>query len=87
MQNLDARDFELPPSTVLQQVTSDHIAIVKIVKSRIIMKDGEKILQIANKIRKKLPYTTVSLRTTAPVCSKTEEFLKQNGIMIQKSLF
>ena len=87
MQNIDARDFELPPSTVLQQVTPDHIAIVKIIKSRIIMKDGEKIVQMAGKIREKLPYTTVSLRTTAPVCSKTEKFLNENGIMVQKSLF
>ena len=53
--------------------------IIKNIKSRIIMKDGKKILEIA-KIIKTQKKTEVFLATTAPVCSKTREYLKENKI-------
>jgi hypothetical protein len=87
MQNIDPIQFELSPKTVLQQISTNHIAIVKIIKSRIIMKDGENILEMAHKIWEKKPGVTLTLRTTAPVCSKTEAFLKDHGITVEQSIF
>ena len=43
------------------------------------MKDGKKILDIAKKIKTKTK-TGVFLATTAPVCSKTKAYLKENKI-------
>ena len=61
---------------------SNHIAIVKNRKSRIIMKDGEKILESAKQIQSVSPKTKVSLITNAPVCSKTTKYLFENGIKV-----
>ena len=43
------------------------------------MKDGKKILEIAKTIKTQKK-TEVFLATTAPVCSKTREYLKENKI-------
>ena len=55
--------------------------IVKNVKSRIIMKTGEKINKIANQIK---PNTKggVFLATTAPICNKTKKYLEEKKINI-----
>ena len=55
--------------------------IIKNIKSRIIMKDGKKILEAANKIKTDIK-TAVFFATTAPVCSKTKMYLKENKIEI-----
>jgi len=44
------------------------------------MQDGKNIVVKAEKIRAHIPQAVVSLRTTAPVCSKTLKFLQQHGI-------
>ena len=59
----------------------NNIYIVKNIKSRIIMKDGLKLFDLANKI-KNAKNATVSLATTAPVCSKTKKYLEENEIKI-----
>jgi len=61
--------------------SDNNIYIVKNIKSRIIMKDGLKILALAKKI-KTVKNATVSLATTAPVCSKTKKYLEENEIKI-----
>ena len=57
------------------------IAIVVDRKSRIIMKDGYKIAEAVKQIKNKTN-SSVSLATTAPVCSKTTRFLNENDIKI-----
>lgn len=79
---LDPIHFGLQSRTVLREVTSDSLAIVINRKSRIIMADGRKILDKAEKIRQARPDCTVLLQTTAPVCSKTEQFLADHGIEV-----
>ena len=59
----------------------NNIYIVKNIKSRIIMKDGLKFSILAKKI-KTVKNATVFLATTAPVCSKTKKYLKENKIKI-----
>ena len=60
---------------------NNNIYIVKNIKSRIIMKDGLKLLTLARKI-KTVKNATVFLATTAPVCSKTTKYLEENEIKI-----
>jgi len=58
------------------------IAIVIERKSRIIMADGKKILEKLHKIRNKQPFVSVVLKTTAPVCSKTKNFLQGERVQL-----
>ncbi len=72
--------FGLTPSTILMQIGTAKFAIVIQRKSRIIMKDGKGILAKAIKIKNHVPGAKVSLKTSAPVCSKTKAFLEEHGI-------
>ena len=45
------------------------------------MKDGHKIVEAAKQIKNETN-SSVSLATTAPICSKTTRFLKENDIKI-----
>ena len=77
---IDPGEFELPARTMLEQTGTDTIAIVMKRKSRIIMADGRKIVKKANQIKKVRLKAKVILKTTAPVCSKTIQFLAEEGI-------
>ena len=79
---IDPKLFGLTPSTKLQQVDTTKFNLIIQRKSRIIMKDGEGILLKANKIKKYVPNAKVSLKTSAPVCSKTKAFLEEHGISV-----
>lgn len=79
---IDPKLFGLPPLTKLKQVGTNQFDIVIQRKSRIIMKDGEGILAKANKIKHHVPAAKVSLKTSAPVCSKTKTFLEEHGISV-----
>jgi len=79
---IDPSKFNLNNRTVLVEIRPKHIGIVKNRKSRIIMKDGEKILNIAIQIKLVFPNTKVSLITNAQVCSKTAKYLLDKGIEV-----
>ena len=79
---LDPKKFGLTARTVIEQHDEDTIAIVIKRKSRIIMADGNKILEKATKIKEAAPSISVVLKTSAPVCSKTRLFLEDTGIQI-----
>ena len=79
---LDPKLYGLPPSTKLTQASTNQFEIIIQRKSRIIMKDGEGILAKANKIKHHVPGAKVSLKTSAPVCSKTKVFLEGYGIRV-----
>jgi hypothetical protein len=79
-QNLNSQTLGLHPRTIVEQIGQHAIAIVMKRKSRIIMADGKKILATAEKIKKAKPGFRVLLKTSAPVCSKTIEYLADNGI-------
>mgnify|MGYP001163886429 FL=1 len=80
MQVLSPKDYGLNAKVRLIQ-SEDHIGIVIDRKSRIIMKDGIKILDQAEKIRK-TTNNVIRLYTSAPVCSKTKVYLNKNNILI-----
>ena len=79
---LDPKEFGLPPKTVIERIGRKDIAIVIMRKSRIIMSDGRKILEKAEKIKKVYPGSIISLITSAPLCSKTIQFLKDHKIKV-----
>ncbi len=81
-EKINTIDVNLARNTEVKFIGDNHIAIVKNRKSRIIMKDGEKILSDAVKIRKSNPKIKVSFMTNAPLCSKTRAFLEENGIAV-----
>ena len=70
-----------PTRSVIGQDNNSHLYIIKNIKSRIIMKDGYKIVEAVKQIKNKTN-NSVSLATTAPVCSKTTRFLNENDIKI-----
>ncbi len=79
---IDPATLGLPARTIVMRINDNHLALVKDRKSRIIMSDGRKILQQAETIRRTYPDARISLKTSAPVCSKTRAFLKERGIEI-----
>jgi len=83
---LNPKSFGLQARTVLEQIDDNTIAIVVSRKSRIIMADGKKILEKAQKIKQSQAKVAVILKTTAPVCSKTIKFLKSEGIEVQNDI-
>ncbi len=81
MNTLDPVQYGLNKRTKLEQLDEHHIGIVKLVKSRIIRKDAEKIIESANKI-KALNNDKVSLVCTKNICSKSIQLLDDNNIKI-----
>lgn len=82
MDKIDPKIYGLPARTVLLKDDHDNFVLSINRKSRIIMKDAAVILEKADKIRKTVPGATITLETTAPVCSKSTKFLSDNGIEI-----
>ncbi len=83
MKNNDKSDptqYGLSSRVKLKEISNSHITIIKDRKSRIIMKDSEVILDQAKKIQSIYPTTKVSVTTSAPICSKTRDFLKEMKI-------
>jgi hypothetical protein len=74
--------YGLPPRTELELLGPDHIAIVKVIKSRIISKDAQKIVDIANLIRQKEPQMEISLICSDNICSKSIQLLEANNVRI-----
>ena len=81
-EQVDPKLYDLPPRTVLMKRGSDEFILVINRKSRIIMKDALAILKKAEKIKEKALNYWVIVETSAPVCSKSIEFLKDNGIRV-----
>ncbi len=75
--------YGLSKRIVIKAIDEHHLAIVKNIKSRIIMKDAQKIFDIAQKIKQTDADITISLHCTPNICSKSIAFLKQHQIDIQ----
>jgi hypothetical protein len=82
MKKIDPKQYNLFPRVDLRQEKPNDIYIVINRKSRIIMKDGIKILEMVKKINKVDRNKRVSVLTSAPVCSKTKQFLLDNNTPI-----
>ena len=81
LKEINPKSVGAPPRSVIGEDSKNHLYIIKNIKSRIIMKDGHKIVGIVKQIKNKTN-SSVSLATTAPICSKTTRFLNENNIKI-----
>jgi len=84
MKNIDPRKYNLSPRIRLQQNSINDLFIVIDRKSRIIMKDGYRIVEIVNSIQSAEKNSAVSVLTSAPVCRKTRQFLSERKIEIKE---
>ena len=82
MKKIDPKLYGLHSRITLRK-NKKNIYIVIDRKSRIIMKDGHRILEIVKKIRDSETGKNVSVLSGAPVCSKTQKFLIENNIAIK----
>ncbi|MBP00458.1 MAG: hypothetical protein CMG34_04510 [Candidatus Marinimicrobia bacterium] len=80
MQKIEPHLYGLSARTNLVQI-DNSIGILIDRKSRIIMKDGHRIVKQAHAIQIK-ENKPVILITSAPVCSKTKQYLSANNILI-----
>ena len=80
MKQLDPKTFNLNSKAIIEE-EKNTLTLVVNRKSRIIMKDGRRLLDQIRQI-KKTSNKTVLIFTTAPVCSKTKSFLNSNGVEI-----
>ena len=80
MIRLDPKTFNLNNRVVIEE-EKNTLTLVVNRKSRIIMKDGRRLLDQVRQI-KKFSKKPVLIFTTAPVCSKTKGFLNNNGVEI-----
>ena len=83
MKKVDPIQYNLHSKVDLRQDKEGALFIVVDRKSRIIMKDGHRILEMVNTISREDQSKKVSIRTSAPVCSKTKKFLLESGIVIK----
>tara|TARA_B100001123_G_C15336264_1_gene1032935 strand:- start:3091 stop:3441 length:351 start_codon:yes stop_codon:yes gene_type:complete len=79
MIKIDPKKYNLSTRIVLFK-RNNEIIIVLDRKSRIIMKDGHRIIDQFQSIQNIEPGVSVSVFTSAPVCSKTRSYLNKNGI-------
>ena len=84
-EQVDPKIYNLPPRTILMKKGAAKFILVINRKSRIIMKDALIILKKVEKIKEKVRDASIVLETTAPVCSKSIKFLKENNIEVLKS--
>ena len=81
MKKIDPKTFGLSKRTILYK-EKNKIIIESRRKSRIIMKDGVRFVEVAEKIKKNGKAQKVALLTNAPICSKTKTFLINKNISI-----
>ncbi len=83
MKKLDSIKYGLNSRIKLFQNTKKEVFLIIDRKSRVIMKDGLRIIDIAEKVKSKEEYTGFYLKTSAPVCSKTKLYLNQRNVLIE----
>ena len=83
MLNINPKNYNLSSRIILQEDILKKLFIVVRRKSRIIMKDGVRLLGISKKIKEKEKNRKTGVLTTAPICSKTKKYLEENGISVQ----
>jgi len=81
-QKVNPVKFGLTGRTDLEKTGKNHYSIIIQRKSRILLKDGEKVLEKIKLINELIPSAKIDLMTNAPICSKARKFLNENGIEI-----
>ena len=79
MKKINPKKYNLSPRTILFKKKDSFIIIIDR-KSRIIMKDGERLLKQAQQIKELEPTSKIKIATSAPICSKTKAYLGNQKI-------
>ena len=82
MHPVNPKTYNLSSRIKLLQDSAGSLFIVIDRKSRIIMKDGIRVVKIAEHIKEVNQNKKISLLTSAPVCSKTKILLLKNNILV-----
>ena len=82
MKSVDPKTYHLSPRTKLLENSRGSLFVLIDRKSRVVMKDGHKIVKIAEDIKKVNQNKKISLLTSAPVCSKTKKHLLKCSIPV-----
>ena len=82
MKPIDPKTYSLSPRTKLLEDNKGSLFVVVDRKSRVVMKDGHKIVKTAKDIKKVNQNKKISLLTSAPVCSKTKKHLLKCNIPV-----
>ena len=83
MKRIDPNKYNLTSRTTLYKKMDDIFIIIDR-KSRIIMKDGHRIMAMVRAIQSAEKNQTVSVLTSAQVCSKTRMFLYDNNVDVNR---
>ena len=83
MKKLDPIKYGFSSRIKLFQNTKKEIFLIIDRKSRVIMKDGIRIFNIAEKVKEKEQFTNFYLKTSAPICNKTKLYLNGKNINIK----
>ncbi len=78
----DPTHYGLPARVQLEVLGDNHLGIRKVIKSRIIRKDAEKIVEIARQIRSVNPTLGLTLLCNHNICSKSLALLREEQIEI-----
>ena len=81
MKRIDPKKYNLTSRTTLYKEMKDIFIIIDR-KSRIVMKDGYRISEQAKSILSTEPGIRIRVATSAPMCSKTKEYLRQVDIEV-----
>ena len=81
LKQIDSSTLGISKRTQVAVGKDRNYYIIKNIKSRIIMKDGKKIVETASIIKNQTS-KRVFLATSAPVCSKTKNYLESKNIQI-----
>jgi|AP95_1055475.scaffolds.fasta_scaffold01783_4 hypothetical protein len=84
MKNIDPRKYNLSHRIRLLQNNSGDLFIYVDRKSRLIMKDGKRIHELVKSIQSVEKARKISVLTSAPVCSKTRQYLAEQKINIKE---
>ena len=74
--------YGLPSRIKLEELGEQHLGIVKLIKSRIIRKDAEKIIETARQIKSVSSDMKISLICTRNICSKSISLLEKEGVAV-----
>jgi hypothetical protein len=81
MKRIDPIKYNLSPRTTLYKKMGVIFIIIDR-KSRIIMKDGNRIFKQSKVIWSVEPSSHIKVATSAPVCTKTREYLRKADIEV-----
>ena len=82
MKPVDPKTYNLSPRVKLLEDNRGSLFVLIDRKSRVVMKDGHRIVKIVEDIKKVNQNKNISLLTSAPVCSKTKKHLLKYSIPV-----